>query len=493
VRPAAWSAVGLFAAMLALALPLSRIGPDSYDAQIMMQVTAGMVETHVLPVRPAVDPFGLNTPYPGYGLGQSLAMAPLYWLGRRLGVDPVASAMKTNAVLFAGLAVVLYGWALLAGLGRREALATAALVCVATPLVAYAGLGFSEVGVALCLAAGLVAVELLAAGHGSAAALAGVAAAAALLLRKDSLGLVVPWLAVATVLQARRPLRAVLLFTAAAAPGTAAWLAYNHLRYGSPFVLGMWTPVFNHPLLPGLYGLVLSPGRGLLIHAPLVLVAAAGARSAWRRAPLLVALAGTLLAARLVFYARWWSWHGGTCWGPRFLVPAMPLLALGLAEVVGRWDVLPASRRALVGLVVALSLATQLVGAVGYYENTALSRASSVVPADTPEHFHEAMWSAETQRRIDATLFSWRYLPLAEAGHLSDRSWLVPFAAGRLRWLASGILLLLAGMAFACGERHARASKAGAVGGRSGARDPTRVHSTDLLGGEREGSHTAAT
>jgi hypothetical protein len=32
----------------------------------------------------------------------------------------------------------------------------------------------------------------------------------------------------------------------------------------------------------------------------------------------------------LVFYGAWWAWHGGWCWGPRFLVPLMPLSCLPL-------------------------------------------------------------------------------------------------------------------------------------------------------------------
>ena len=33
----------------------------------------------------------------------------------------------------------------------------------------------------------------------------------------------------------------------------------------------------------------------------------------------------------LVFYCRWNDWDGGWSWGPRFLLPALPLLAILIA------------------------------------------------------------------------------------------------------------------------------------------------------------------
>jgi hypothetical protein len=48
-----------------------------------------------------------------------------------------------------------------------------------------------------------------------------------------------------------------------------------------------------------------------------------------------------------VVYSKWWAWHGGWCWGPRFLVPVIPLIlipAFAGQERMGRlWVVLTAS------------------------------------------------------------------------------------------------------------------------------------------------------
>jgi hypothetical protein len=77
-----------------------------------------------------------------------------------------------------------------------------------------------------------------------------------------------------------------------------------------------------------LYGLTLSPGKGLLPFAPPVL---AGLGGLWflartRRAEaLLCGAAGGLF---VLIYSFDTGWHGGACWGPRYLLPVLPLLML---------------------------------------------------------------------------------------------------------------------------------------------------------------------
>ena len=49
-----------------------------------------------------------------------------------------------------------------------------------------------------------------------------------------------------------------------------------------------------------------------------------------------------LTALYFVVYAKWYMWHGGYSWGPRFLVPVIPFVSL----VAGAgWDWLAVQRR----------------------------------------------------------------------------------------------------------------------------------------------------
>lgn len=109
---------------------------------------------------------------------------------------------------------------------------------------------------------------------------------------------------------------------------------YNAVRFGSPISTGYhfeagegWTT----PLWQGLWGLLFSPYRGLIWYTPLSLAAALAWRDLRRTqgatAGLIAGAAGVLTA----LYSAWWMWWGGFAWGPRFLAPLCPLLALILA------------------------------------------------------------------------------------------------------------------------------------------------------------------
>jgi hypothetical protein len=197
---------------------------------------------------------------------------------------------------------------------------------------------------------------------------AGTGAGLALLCRTDSLVLVVPFVAIGTGWAAGWSRRVLAEFAAALAPWLAAWAAYNHYRYGAPWRLGYEEAGFTTPFFKGLYGLTASSGRGVLWFAPLVVFAGVGVRAAYRRAPVVTLAAVGMFLARFVFFARWQYWEGGVTWGPRFLVPAMPLLAVGVLEVVRGWRSHAAAVRSVLAVVAGASVAVQLIGVSVAYE-----------------------------------------------------------------------------------------------------------------------------
>ncbi|MBP7675847.1 MAG: hypothetical protein KBB14_05950 [Thermoanaerobaculia bacterium] len=109
-------------------------------------------------------------------------------------------------------------------------------------------------------------------------------------------------------------------------PGLAGALALNAALYGraTDFGYGYVGLPFDHPLSEGLAGLLISPGRGLLFFAPVAFLAPFVFRRLSNPARV---LCGILPLVLLLVVARWFSWHGASCWGPRLLLPALPLLA----------------------------------------------------------------------------------------------------------------------------------------------------------------------
>ena len=152
--------------------------------------------------------------------------------------------------------------------------------------------------------------------------------------------------------------RRLLAGLAGAAIGAAPLLAYNYLAFGSPLEQGYGTKPFDAPIATGLYGLLLSPSRGLLIYTPYLIFALAALLRAWRwpgeTARRLRTLSLVWLAT-LVLYASYAEWWGGRVFGTRFLDDLAPLLFAALAWGIGTGMLRTVVTRALFGVLAAWS------------------------------------------------------------------------------------------------------------------------------------------
>ena len=145
-------------------------------------------------------------------------------------------------------------------------------------------------------------------------------------------------------------------------PGMALVVGYNIVRFGTPLATGYGdeSSAFTTPLLTGLYGLLLSPGKSLFLYAPPALLALPGAWLLWRQHRATTLLLGALVVEHSAFYALWHAWDGGGVWGPRLLLPTVPLLIVLAAPMfvvaVQRWQ------RVLVSVVLSLGFINALAG-----------------------------------------------------------------------------------------------------------------------------------
>ncbi len=145
--------------------------------------------------------------------------------------------------------------------------------------------------------------------------------------------------------------------------------AINEARWGMPWGSPMVEQGsrFNHPLMRGLAGLLLSPGSSVFVYSPLLLLAPFGFVALWRDDRPLVLTSIAMAVAWLLFYARFDGWSG--LWsapGPRYLYLLVPL---GLVPL-GLWlDAPPGrlTRPVRLGLVAGfafLGLGVQIVSTV---------------------------------------------------------------------------------------------------------------------------------
>ena len=152
-------------------------------------------------------------------------------------------------------------------------------------------------------------------------------------------------------------------------PFAALWLAFEIVRFGRPFA-SYQGERFSHGVLDGLWRLTVGANKGLFLYFPLALLAVWGlARLARERRALALALGGFSLFL-LVTTAAWWSWDGTSGWGPRLLVPLVPVLAA--LAVVGAVAIPPFVFRVLFGVGVAVNAlgAIQPDGALAWYYAT---------------------------------------------------------------------------------------------------------------------------
>ena len=228
---------------------------------------------------------------------------------RPINLDPRAVAFALIGPL-SGAASVLFVWLTLGAFELSRRARVAAVVALAlSPLGVYAGTCWTQSVTAACLAFamwGLTRERPL---------WAGLAIAAATLVRPDHAPLALPF---ALALGARWRSQAELLVPVA--------LAGLGLALFFPAVPGGG---FSWATAPeGLSGLLFSPLSGLFVYAPLSLVALFGVARMGRLGWLML-----VPALQLAIYAGWFDWSASVAYGPRFLVPSLPVLAVafGLA------------------------------------------------------------------------------------------------------------------------------------------------------------------
>jgi hypothetical protein len=117
---------------------------------------------------------------------------------------------------------------------------------------------------------------------------------------------------------------------------TALAAGYNVTAFGR--ITGGYAAEFGRHPLAALAGILVSPGRGLLVYTPAALFAllafAPIARDSLARHRPIAFAAGIFSLFQLASIAIWPVWWGGYCWGPRLLTeilaPLMVLIAIGL-------------------------------------------------------------------------------------------------------------------------------------------------------------------
>jgi len=118
-------------------------------------------------------------------------------------------------------------------------------------------------------------------------------------------------------------------------------LLYNYVRFGDIFESGYGSEIhegFSYPFFRGLFGILLSPGKGIFITSPILLCGLFIIKKNYNDYPALFKTGISITIILSLFYAQWYVW-GSSVWGVRFLLPAVPFLFLLLLPLFKSNDI----------------------------------------------------------------------------------------------------------------------------------------------------------
>ncbi len=344
----------------------SRTLPPTADEMVNFSLAQSLAKWQILSidqvstVGPNPEEFGTDGHrYGKYGPLQAVLSVPLFWLAQRLPFGAVDTVLLLNHLATATTAALLF--LLVRRLGYRPLVGLGIVVVVAygTPLWVHSKRYFGEPTITLGIVATVLAAYQAATTRRRGWLIAtGLAFGVAVAAKYVNVALLAPvplYLALTSAHPAgaekgvlrrvegerRRSWRHLVWaggwFAVGATPVLALLGVYDALRFGSPLATGYahWEG-FSTPVWEGVAGFLFSPGKSIFVYTPLFLLLPFWAPRFVRRFPSFSVLLGSIVALHLLVFGSWWVWWGAWAWGPRFVVPVLPLLALFLAEGLAR-------------------------------------------------------------------------------------------------------------------------------------------------------------
>jgi hypothetical protein len=429
-------------------------------------------------------PFGIAQPLydiPFLVAGRALSRHLPVALGDPDALPKAAVAMATTIPSAFTVALgFLLAWRLSAD--RRASLLAAAALGFGTLVWPYSKFGFNAPLAAAALTGGVYGIGVGAHAEGRRLLAAGGAALGIAWLTRHELALaIVPAMVWLWWRVHRQPDRLARMSAALAgiAMAGAIWMTLNALHFGHPF----WTGHQPDVTFRGIAAFLISPSGALLLYAPAALAGVILVSLAVQGAPLARLLAAVTLVLA-AFYGSLDDWLGTRSYGPRYLVPVLPLLVAPLAVWWSRAR-RRAARFALAALV-AVGIAVQIPAVLVDFA------AAGIAAEQPPQRLRRDEWQwapvwLNTRFALAAVPANVRYvagvepLPAAEGSDLAERLrfslnfwWLYLFYLGVLPlWGAAAAAMAPLCLAAALGlEAFRRAGPASTEAPRPALADP---------------------
>ncbi len=317
------------------------VDPQPYPAFLPQLKPRTQASTWIVP-----GPDGQS--YPLYTHAQPVLQIPLYLLGRAIAGAPLdlssvaltrfmVSLLNPIVIALTGWLIALFGsrW----GFSARLSIGLGVMYSLGTMAVVYTHTNFSDPLLALLFT--LAAYSAFRADGDRRhrwLLFTGSMLGLALYLRERALIWLPLYLGYLLFTHRARTIRHWLAVLVPLGCGAAALMLWNSVRFGSPVVIGYESWVadtgFDAPIIVGLFGLLISPGKGILLYNPIVWLGLIGLVAMLRRRRAEAIFFLSLAVVAVGFYARYNFWTGGWNWGPRYLLPLLPFLLLAAGDWV---------------------------------------------------------------------------------------------------------------------------------------------------------------
>ena len=172
----------------------------------------------------------------------------------------------------------------------------------------------------------------------------------------------------------------IMVFIAALLPFASIVLLYNLIRFGSMFETGFQlysiktgTEFFSGTsLVNGLYGFLLSPGKGFFYYSPITLLYFFALIPFYKKQKVIALSFSILIMSYIIFHSKLFYWHGDWAWGPRYLLAITPYFVLPIGEILDfdRWQKKTLKINYFIYPLIVLSILIQVTAvSVHFYKN----------------------------------------------------------------------------------------------------------------------------
>ena len=291
--------------------------------------------------------------YQYHDLGNVLLMSLPAWVGKKAWAynyddflfdrppRQVRALMAITVALTAAVGITFFFRAMRRFFQSRQAIGLALMLALGTFFLPYVKTGFDVVACAVAVMGLIWTVSVALSGPTTT-----ITMAAAIGFFLGLIGTfrysVAPFVGLSVIaLVILRRDRFAIPAVLALAIGTAATLVpmfiYNYVRMGNPLIPATASPAFKHtnalatPMTTGLYGLLMSPNRGVIWFAPVIALSPFGLWKPFRVDPTLRQITNCLLLGAIGYLcvvSKLIAWDGSMGWGPRYVVPVLPILFL---------------------------------------------------------------------------------------------------------------------------------------------------------------------